>query len=173
VNSEYPDSIWNINKFPAELRRIDPNKQNPLLPIGAIAPDWNLPTLEMDSLSLNSLKGNLVLLNFWSINCHGCIKSIPSLNLLHQKYASAGFKVVGVTSNEKSPIKIESIVQKFDIKFPILWKGETIEKMYQTWAHPTFYLLDKNGKIIYSMTGYSENEFNKMEKIIIKYYKKL
>jgi len=166
VNSEYPDSIWNINKFPAELRIIDPFKQNPLLPVGAIAPDWNLPTLKVDSLSLSSLKGSLVLLNFWSTGCGGCIKSIPSLNLLYQKYSKTGFEIIGITSNENEYERIERFIQKYSMNFPIVWKGETIEKYYQTWAHPTFYLLDKNGMIIYSKTGYNEDSFKELEKLI-------
>ncbi len=140
---------------------------NNLLPLNIKAPDWKLPLISGDSISLNSLKGKYVLLDFWFIGCGGCFQSIPTLNELQEKYENNGLMVIGVNCYSNHREKIEEYCHSNNMNYTNVWNGDLITKHYKINAAPIFYLIDKEGKIIYRQIGHNKMKLKQnIEEII-------
>lgn len=121
------------------------------LAIGAIAPDIKLPQPNGDSLSLSSLRGQIVLIDFWASWCGPCRKENPFNTKLYAKYHAKGFEVYGISFDEnkeswKRAIATDSLVWKHvsDLK---RWNCMAAP-IYKISSIPATYLIDREGKII-------------------------
>lgn len=155
-----PDSIWELDKLPKKYLRLsnkelaESNRNRQKLYIGKEASDWNLPLLNSnDSIQLSSLKGNLVLLEFWFPGCSGCVKSIPDINEIMDLYQNKGLKVYGIEFTQSNDIGLSDYIQKQSIDYPTLHTGKEVAKNYAIIAAPSFYLIDKDGFIRYTSLG--------------------
>ncbi len=126
-------------------------KQLSKLPVGSEAPEISLPTPEGKTASLSSLRGKVVLVDFWASWCSPCRKENPNVVAVYQKYKSKGFEVFGVSLDDnaeawKIAIQKDGLVwnQVSELK---KWDSQ-IAKTYGVDAIPFSVLLDKEGKII-------------------------
>ena len=120
-------------------------------------------------LTLASLKGKVVLVDFWTSSCINCIRTIPHLNDWYQRYADKGFVIVGVHSPEfefeKNYDNVKAAVQKLGIKYPVI-----LDSNHGTWNAygnhywPRDYLVDNQGYIRYSHIG--EGDYAQTEQMI-------
>ena len=114
------------------------------------APDFNLEYVnKKDSLKLSSLKGNMVLLEFWIKNCGYCISAVPKLNSLVTKFEKRKFKVVGINSEDNNK-EIELFYKRNIPVFKTVVGDLKISEAYGIDAFPTVVLIDKNGVVLYS-----------------------
>ena len=81
-------------------------------------------TNDSKPLDLQSLKGNVVLVDFWTYSRINCIRTIPYLNDWYEKYSDKGLTIVGIHTPEfefeKNFNNVKSAVDKFQIKYPVL-----------------------------------------------------
>ncbi|HVA83192.1 MAG TPA: redoxin domain-containing protein, partial [Candidatus Aquilonibacter sp.] len=101
-------------------------------------------------LSLFSLRGKVVLLDFWTYSCINCIRTIPYLNAWESKYSSSGLVIIGVHTPEfefeKNYTNVLAAVKKFGISYPV-----AMDSNYSTWSAygnrywPADYLIDADG----------------------------
>jgi thiol-disulfide isomerase/thioredoxin len=120
-------------------------------------------------ITLASLKGKVVLVDFWTYSCINCIRTIPHLNDWYQRYADKGFVIVGVHSPEfefeKNYYNVKAAVQKFGIKYPVI-----LDSNHDTWNAygnqywPRDYLIDSQGYIRHDHIG--EGDYNTTENVI-------
>ncbi|WP_068672647.1 redoxin domain-containing protein [Oceanobacillus sp. Castelsardo] len=114
---------------------------------GDIAPDFELITLDGETVKLSDYRGSKVFVNFWATWCPPCRAEMPDMQ---EFYDTEDIQVLAVnlTSTEKSVDDVQKFVDEFGLTFPILKddKGE-IEQMYKINAYPTSYLIDSNGVI--------------------------
>ncbi len=97
-------------------------------------------------LSLESLRGKVVLLDFWGVWCSPCVKSIPDLNGLMDRYGEEGLVVIGIHTPLKSD-QIEDFVRKKQVRFAIgADTGETA-RSYAVTNFPTYFLVDRKGRL--------------------------
>lgn len=118
------------------------------------APEWELPLISGNSISLSDLQGKYLLLDFWFIGCGACVQSIPTLNALQAAYESKDFEVLGINLYSNNLEKLESYCKDQDMKYRNVWQGDRISDAYLIKAAPIFYLIDKEGKIAYSQIGH-------------------
>jgi thiol-disulfide isomerase/thioredoxin len=120
-------------------------------------------------ITLASLKGKVVLVDFWTYSCINCIRTLPHLNDWYQRYADKGFVIVGVHSPEfefeKNYDNVKAAVQKFGIKYPVI-----LDSDHGTWNAygnqywPRDYLVDSQGYIRHDHIG--EGDYNTTESAI-------
>jgi len=118
---------------------------------GKPALEIDLPTMKGDSIKLSSLKGKVVLLDFWASWCGPCRASNKSLVKLYEKYKAKGFEIFSVSIDEdkkdwEKAIKKDRItwLQVNDNKG---WYGKT-PTSWNIYQIPTSYLIDKDGRLI-------------------------
>lgn len=119
-------------------------------------------------ISLQSLRGKVVLLDFWTYGCINCIHIIPDLKRLEAKYPNE-LVVIGVHSakfeNEAETENIRRIVLRYEIEHPVVNDADyKIWSSYAVRAWPTRILIDPNGYIIDEIVG--EGSYNEIDTMI-------
>lgn len=114
--------------------------------------------LNSKPLSLASLAGKAVLVDFWTYTCINCIRTLPFVKELHEKYSKHGLVVVGVHSPEftveKDPKNVREAVKSFGLNYPI-----ALDSDMRTWRAfdnrywPAKYLIGRDGEIVYQHFG--------------------
>jgi thiol-disulfide isomerase/thioredoxin len=119
----------------------------------------------------HQLKGQVVLLDFWTYGCINCIHLIPTEDRLLQHFAKQPFEIIGVESakftNEAVASHVRDAVLRYGISNPVVVdQNMTIWNMYGVNAWPTLVLVDASGHIIGSVAG--EASYHSLEKVIAK-----
>lgn len=149
-----------------------------LLPKGPLAPAlipggaWiNLPTGEAGSvpLTLDSLKGKVVIVDFWTYSCINCQRTLPYMKAWYSKYADKGLVIIGVHSPEfefeKNEKNVRKAVADFGLQYPVMQDNDFATwRAYDNHYWPAKYFVDKDGYIRY--THFGEGDYDKSEQII-------
>jgi thiol-disulfide isomerase/thioredoxin len=125
--------------------------------------------LNSEPLDLASLRGKVVLVDFWTYTCINCIHTLPYVKSWNEKYKDKGLVVVGVHTPEfpfeRSTQNVQDAIKRFGITYPVAQDNK-----YATWEAyrnvywPAFYLIDKQGKVIY--THFGEGKYQQTEAVI-------
>ncbi|MEK6726311.1 MAG: TlpA disulfide reductase family protein [Deltaproteobacteria bacterium] len=140
--------------------------------IGGKAPAFSLKDIKGNTVTLESLKGKVVFLDFWASWCGPCKEELPELELLYKKYGKDGFEVVGI-SVDKSESNVVEFLKKRPISFTILTniKGDVAEA-YGLPGMPTGYIIGKDGVIQHRHAGFARAFLPVYEKEIAELLKK-
>lgn len=107
-------------------------------------------------------KGKVTLLDYWYMACYPCVKAIPCIEKLYEKYAGKGLQVYGINSSDKKRLdKMPNFLEHNPIKYPIVMVGNEIPGSYNVRVWPTFYIIDKDGKVAFSKLGFGEDTTEK------------
>ena len=113
----------------------------------------SLQELGGKQLDLASLKGQVVLLNFWATWCEPCKAEMPSLDRLQTRLGRRGLKVVGVNQGEGRP-RIEQFLQAVPVSFPIVRDDDmAVSKAWRVRVLPASFLIDRKGMLRYQLVG--------------------
>ena len=138
------------------------------------APDFQgisqwLNTPKGQPLSLQKLRGKVVLVDFWTYSCINCLRTLPHLKAWYRTYAPKGLVVVGVHTPEFAfehvPSNVRNAARDLGVRYPV-----AIDNDYGTWTAyqnqywPAEYLLDKRGHIRHAHFG--EGKYEETERII-------
>jgi thiol-disulfide isomerase/thioredoxin len=120
-------------------------------------------------LSRKSLRGKVVLVNFWTYTCINSIRPLPYLRNWAAKYKDAGFVVIGVHTPEFSfehePMNVENAVRNLNVAFPVaIDSKQMIWQSFNNQAWPAQYLVDAKGRIRYHHFG--ESDYGEIERAI-------
>lgn len=156
-----------------------PNEQSPIQAADETAPGQTLPKiapvpdfvgithwLNSPPLTMASLKGKVVLVDFWTYSCINCIRTLPYIKKWYDTYKDKGFVVVGVHTPEfefeKNTGNVADAIKRLDIRYPVAQDND-----YKTWQAyynmywPADYLIDRNGiirEVHFGEGGYIETE---------------
>lgn len=122
--------------------------------VGYMAPRFTLRNLLGNHESLESYRGQVVVLNFWATWCAPCRVEMPSFENLYRRYRSEGVTVLAVTIDKNADAPIKSFVDKYGLSFPVLLdsKGE-VERLYPSMTVPFTYVIDRDGRIVARVDG--------------------
>jgi thiol-disulfide isomerase/thioredoxin len=135
------------------------------------APDFHgiAHWLNSKPLTLEGLRGRVVLIDFWTYSCINCLRTLPYIRAWDDRYRDAGLTVVGVHSPEFAFEHVESNVRenvrKLGVRYPVALDNDFVT--WQSWHNqywPAKYLIDKRGHVRYFHFG--EGEYGKTEKAI-------
>jgi peroxiredoxin len=124
----------------------------------SIAPAFTLPSRGGDTVSLASLKGKVVMLNFWASWCGPCRQEMPLLEQMHKRYSALGFTLVGVNVDANSK-DAEEWLTKTPVSFPVLFDRESkVSAMYDVKAMPSTVFIDRKGNVRALHKGYKAGD---------------
>lgn len=113
--------------------------------IGLKAKDFKYPTSNNDLISLKSISGKYVLLDFWETWCGHCIIALPELQKIQDKYQK-DLVVLGITTENKP--QVEKLLQRNKLTYINIFADQQIINDYSLQGRPIYFLLDRNGIII-------------------------
>ena len=130
---------------------------------GAVA--W----LNSAPLSSKSLRGKVVLVNFWTYSCINSLRELPYMKAWAAKYKDAGLVVIGVHAPEfgfeKDPANVKNAVSDLKVAYPIpIDSNHSIWSAFRNEYWPADYFVDAKGRIRYHHFG--EGEYEKSERVI-------
>ncbi len=116
--------------------------------VGKPAPEFRLRNLKGGEMTLSSLRGRVVLINFWATWCGPCRAEMPSMEALYGTYKRADFEILAISIDTGEEEKVKSFVDEFGFRFPVLLDNRlAINQLYQVRVVPTSFLIDRKGII--------------------------
>lgn len=135
--------------------------------VGQLAPQWTQKTSSGDSLSLASLRGKPVYLNFFATWCPPCNEEAPDVNALQKQYAAKGLQTVGVDELENAK-KAQQFVKKFGLVYPAIVDDGTLQNQYSVNGLPVHVFIDRKGIVKKIVVGeMSKSAINSALKTIL------
>lgn len=114
--------------------------------------------LNSPPLNVKDLRGQVVLVEFWTYACSNCIHTLPHVQAWHERYAGRGLKVVGVHTPEfafeRSADNVRQAIRRHGLTYPVAQDNQ-----YKTWQAygnrywPALYLIDRQGRIVFTHEG--------------------
>jgi len=130
----------------AEFIKVDPAAPPPLV----------LKDTKGKSHNLAAYKGKVVLVNFWATWCPPCLEEMPSMQRLKGKMSGRPFVMLGVNSGEPRA-DVDDFLKRIKVDFTILLDQDSaVTRRWKVFGLPTSFLIDKQGKVRYTLTGTTE-----------------
>jgi thiol-disulfide isomerase/thioredoxin len=130
------------------------------------APEVTFTTLDGKKISMNSLRGKTVLVNFWATDCPGCVKEIPALVETYKRYKDKNFEVIAVAMPYDPPAQVLNYTKEKALPFAVMHDGfgEMVAAFGKVDLVPTSYVYDPQGRRLQKVIG--ELDFNQLQKLI-------
>lgn len=164
-----------LNQSAEVIKEIGKPMFDLLEPKGEKAPEliqggvwFNIPT-DSKSLTLEQLKGKVVLIDFWTYSCINCQRTLPYLRDWHSKYKDKGLVIIGVHAPEfefeKSEKNVRKAIADFEISYPVMQDNDFATwRAYKNRYWPAKYFIDKEGYVRY--THFGEGAYDESEQVI-------
>jgi thiol-disulfide isomerase/thioredoxin len=96
---------------------------------------------------LSSLKGKIVVLDFWAVWCGPCTDSMPFFQKLQDQYGAQGLEVVGLHVNDRVPeaAEVKGFLEELGVTYKNVLSTTAVDDSYLVYAMPTTYIVDREG----------------------------
>jgi thiol-disulfide isomerase/thioredoxin len=122
--------------------------------VGQSMPAYTTDLIDGKKFDITAERGNVVFLNLWATWCGPCRYEIPELQSLHQKYASRGFKVVGISLDDTGVGGVKQFVSQHSMTYPVAYDPDgKIAAIFQSSVLPTSVIVDRAGQIVWKKFG--------------------
>lgn len=123
------------------------------------APEFSLPNLEGELISLASLRGKTVVIDFWATWCAPCEFQIPVLNEFYAEYAPSGqVEVLGISVDEDGADVVQAWTEERDVAYPILMGDDGLAREYGALGFPALAIVSPAGEIVVRHMGVVDME---------------
>jgi cytochrome c biogenesis protein CcmG/thiol:disulfide interchange protein DsbE len=118
------------------------------------------------TVTLDSLRGKVVLVDFWASWCQPCHKSFPWLSAMHEKYASKGLRIVAIDV-DKNRDDADEFLARHPAPFTVAFDhaGKTAAA-FQVSGMPSTFLIDSTGSIVHTHVGFDPRKADQLENLI-------
>jgi thiol-disulfide isomerase/thioredoxin len=145
---------------------------NPIRAREPFAPDFAFTSLEGGQVSNATLRGKVVLLDFWATWCPPCRESVPTIQGLHKKYADKAFEIVGVSADDDEDT-LKTFVERNRMNWTeYLDASGSVGGSFDVESYPTYIVMDKEGVVRYRQSGFGPTVGSELEDTINKALKK-
>lgn len=174
----YVNGIGPLSVLSQAISRLTSGGQ--IIPSGKVTEETKAPTapelssglwINSEPLTLKSLQGRVVLLEFWTFACYNCRNTLPTIKKWDAQYRDKGLAIIGVHTPEQDyESNIDNLrreVAGLGIKYPVVTDNDySTWKAYGVEAWPTLFLLDKQGRVRWTHVG--EGAYDQTEEAIKK-----
>ncbi len=120
---------------------------------GTPAPDFELPNLTGETVSLSEHRGRIVLLNFWATWCKPCVKEMPAMQKVYEELRDQGFVVLAINELEDEA-KVRAHISEHGHTFPVLLdQNNRVANMYGVRGLPVSVFVDESGRVTEYVKG--------------------
>ena len=119
---------------------------------GKPMPELSLTTVTGEKIETKDLKGKVIVINLWFTSCLPCILELPALNRLVEEYKDKNVVFLGISTDTKAMLDAD-FFPKYKFDFKIIADGRDIVKKIGNTGFPTFYIIDKEGKVRDAWSG--------------------
>jgi thiol-disulfide isomerase/thioredoxin len=128
-----------------------------------LVPDFKLVTLDGKTITPESLKGKVVLLDFWATWCGPCREALPELKKIRKQFGGQRFEIIGISA-DRDRKALEDFVKKNDMTWPQFFdEGLRVSQAgFGVSTFPSYFVVDKNGVVVYYTYGYSMTTAGKL-----------
>jgi thiol-disulfide isomerase/thioredoxin len=121
------------------------------------APDFALQSLQGDTLRLSSLKGKVVLVDFWATWCGPCKAELPHLVDLYGKYKDKGLEIVGIADDPSERADVAPFVKRAGLPYPVVYGEPSVGQRFGgIIGYPTLFVVDRKGQVVKKFIGYTD-----------------
>jgi peptide-methionine (R)-S-oxide reductase len=137
-----------------------------------VAPEIGNGTwINSQPLTLKSLRGRVVIVDFWTFGCYNCRNTLPSVKSWDARYRDKGLTIIGVHTPEldieRNIDVVRQEIAKLDIRYPVVTDNDnTTWDAYKVQAWPTWFVIDKQGRVRWMHVG--EGAYEETEQLIKK-----
>ena len=122
-----------------------------------------------DIVTMDELKGKVVLLDFWTYSCVNCVRTIPHLRAWYDAYRDDGFVIIGVHTPEfafeRKPVNVRQAMKELGVNWPVVMDNEYAQwQAYNNRYWPAHYFIDAAGRVRYYHFG--EGKYDIAEDVI-------
>jgi peroxiredoxin len=136
------------------------------------APNFTLQSNVGGQVSLASLKGQVVMVNFWATWCVPCREEMPHLEALYKRYNSLGFELLAVNVEKNNAEGARKWLEETPVTFPVLFDPENqVTKLYKVQTMPSTVLIGRDGTMRFIHHGYKpgyENEYQTQVRALLR-----
>jgi len=150
IDKKINNSIFHFEKSRFDL------KNEKMLAVGTMAPQLELKDLSNRQTPVDNFKNKILLVEFGSTGCSANPLANPMLNRFNKKYAGKDLAIISIYTTETNE-QVKKYKTSNQLEFPIYIGSKKTKKDFKTIGTPNFYLIDKSGKIIKSIDGYSDD----------------
>ncbi|MCU0663032.1 MAG: TlpA family protein disulfide reductase [Myxococcota bacterium] len=127
-----------------------------LLPDGTPAPQLRFPVAHggTGEFSLSALRGQVVVLDFWSTSCPPCIKTMEALEAVAARNRDQGLKVVGIAVGGEDREEVARFGQQLGVSYPLVVGDDAAATAYRVRILPSLYVLGRDGRVVETHVGY-------------------
>ena len=127
--------------------------------VGTAAANFTAPLLSGGELELASLKGKVVVMDFWATWCPPCVKAVPHIQKLHEDFEKQGVVVLGINQDRGATEKVQKYVDDNKVTFrQVMDKESSIASDYSIQGIPALFIADKEGIVQYVHIGFAEGQ---------------
>ena len=132
--------------------------------VGKQAFPFSVTDINDNKYSLESLKGKVIVINFWFVECKPCVMEMPDLNKLVEKYKDKEVVFLGLAMNQKE--KIEQFLKKTKYNYVIVPDAKDVVAKYSVTSFPTHMVIDKNANILFAVSGLGPTTIDDLDNMI-------
>lgn len=143
----------------------------------AITKVLDVPVSKLDgsTFKLEDYRGKVLVIDFWGTFCPPCVKQVPELVKLNEKYRDRGLALVGLTADPKSDQKlVEDFIQKFQVNYQIGYDNSWISEAFLKGTEddtgappiPQLFVISRDGRVIEHLIGEQPGRMQHLEKIV-------
>jgi peroxiredoxin len=136
------------------------------------APGFTLTSRDGAQVSLASLKGNVVMVNFWATWCVPCRQEMPHLQALYERYHDLGFELLAVNVEKDKAAEVSKWLDETPVTFPVLFDpNNQVTKLYKVQTMPSTVLVARDGTMRFIHHGYKpgyEDEYQTQVRALLR-----
>jgi thiol-disulfide isomerase/thioredoxin len=117
----------------------------PPVPLGKMAPNFSVSRLDGSKVKLSSLRGKIVMVDFWATWCPPCRKGLPVTDKISQLYSKKGLVVLAISDEDRKTVA--DFIKTNGYKMPTYYGAGATQKKYGIAAIPTMVIIDAKGRL--------------------------